>query len=204
MNQEDIKLYLPKYLSAESKNALIDALKEFPSTTNDRFYTSKLSQASHIFQGDGLKDLIIVNLPDTANKKVRAIVLSNTCDIAPENDRLFFPARIIYSPLIELQKYQTFLLNKGITEEKLKGHIHSIKSQSITQIFYLPGIDGILEESIVFFDRVLNVDVNYLSIKELNERRIFTLGNYGHYLLLFKLSFHFCRFQDQVDRDATH
>ena len=35
----------------------------------------------------------------------------------------------------------------------------------------------------------------------LRNHRIFSLSQYGHYLFLFKLSFHFTRMQEGIDRD---
>ena len=36
INIEDIKIYLPKYLSAESNKELFDGLKDFPENIDDR------------------------------------------------------------------------------------------------------------------------------------------------------------------------
>lgn len=200
MNEEEIKIFLPKYLSADSKSALIEALRDFPHVAADRFYTAKLKESEIIYQGDGLRGFVHIELPKTDVKIVDAIIFSNTCDIATENVR-HFESRMIYAPIISLKRYMDVLFETGIDPEKARTHIESIKNQHITQIFYLPGLDGIIKDSIVFFDRVLNVRPDYVGADEIREKRIFSLSNYGHYLLLFKLSFHLCRFQDKVDRN---
>lgn len=201
MNEEEIRTYLPKYLSADSKNALLDALKNFPVITSDKFYTTKLADTEVIYQGDGLAGFIYIELPKLDTKTVNAIVLSNTCDIAKENVRLF-ESRVVYTPIVSLKKYQSVLTSSGVEREQLSTHIQSIKNQQITQIFFLPAGPGLEDDSLVFFDRTLNIRPEYLGDDdEIKARRLFTLSNYGHYLLLFKLSFHFCRFQDKVDRN---
>lgn len=200
MTVDEIKAHLPAYLSADSKNALVDAMTRFPAIPADKFYTIKLQGERHIFQGDGIEALPIIDLPAIEVKERLALILSNTCDIAPENKR-FFHSRLVYCPIINLEKYVKILREEGVTDVQIDGHIEAIKQQHITQIFYLPPFNG-SEESIVFFDRVLNADVELVKSDHLPKRRIFSLSNFGHYLLCLKISFHFCRFQDKVDRDA--
>lgn len=40
-----------------------------------------------VFQGDGLARVWVSNLPDPTVREARVVVLSNTCDVAPENKR---------------------------------------------------------------------------------------------------------------------
>lgn len=57
---EEIKKYLPSYLSRSSQTELFGELKNFPKNIDQRFYTLKLSEEKNIFQGDGIKDLLCV------------------------------------------------------------------------------------------------------------------------------------------------
>jgi hypothetical protein len=203
MTDEEIKIYLPKYLSADSKNALLDALREFPDIDAEKFYTSKLADTSIYYQGDGVRGFIYMQLPETETKVVNALLLSNTCDMASENVRLF-KNRVVYAPILKLELYEKVLNESGVSPEKIADHIASIKNQQITQIFYLPRYNDHVCESLVFFDQVLNISPDYFADStDIQQRRIFSLSNFGHYLLLFKLSFHFCRFQDKIDRDVV-
>ncbi len=59
-----------------------------------------------------------------------------------------------------------------------------------------------LEESLVFLDRIWNLDNNYIDRSSLNKSRLFTLSNTGFYIFLTKLSIHFSRIRERVDRDA--
>lgn len=200
MNLDELKLYLPKYLSTESEKQLFDELKSFPSNIDQRIYTSFLEDEPIIFQGDGLKNLLAINLPSTKIKTVPGIVLSNTCDIDPNNKRNY-PSPIVYAPIINFKKYSESLKDK-LTIERVESHLEAIKKQYITQIFYLPPIDSKLDESIVFLDRVHHIDNKYIDRSNLKDSRIFTLSDFGNYLFLFKLSLHFTRIQDKVERKS--
>lgn len=202
MRLEEFKIYLPKFLSAESDKELFEGLNEFPKNIDSRIYTKYLNNTELIYQGDALKDMLIINLPDTTIKPVNSIILSNTCDIDLQNKRNF-PSQIVYAPMIMLEKYRNTLIKKSKkTKEQIEAHINSIKKQEITQIFYLPQLDGKLKESIVFFDRVCSCSNKLIDRKTLRENRIFTLSDYGAYLFLLKLSIHFTRIQDKVERKS--
>jgi len=200
MKQEDISKYLPKYLSSESGNALREALNEFPKLDASRYYTTKLSSTKILYQGDGIKNLLIVNLPSVEFKKKDSVVISNTCDIDLANPRLY-ESRILYSPIISLKDYERILLEENHSTEKVQAHLESIKKQEITSVFYLPELPSQMEESIIFFDRILNMSNHEIDRTKLSSERKFTLSTFGHYLFLLKLSFHLSRVQEGIDRD---
>ncbi len=201
MNFDDLKIYLPKYLSSESEKQLFSSLKGFPNNIDERLYSDYLRDTKIIYQGDGLKDLLAVNLKTLDKKNVNGMIFSNTCDLATENVRNF-PSQIVYAPIISLDKYKSALKGK-IDSVRLQSHIEAIKKQLITQIFYLPEKGQSLKESIVFLDRIFNVDNDFVKRDSLKDNRIFTLSDYGNYLFLFKLSLHFTRIQDKVERKSN-
>ncbi len=204
MRFEDFKIYLPKYLSAKSTKELFEGLKDFPENIDARVYTRYLSDSNVIYQGDGIQNLLVLNLPSTKIDTAPSVILSNTCDMDLSHERNY-SAQIVYSPIFNLNKYRNKLLNKsGKTEDQIDSHILSIKKQMITQIFYLPEYENILDESIVFFDRVYNLPNAYIDRNNLNETRLFTLSDYGFYLFLLKLSVHFTRIQDSVERKSLN
>jgi hypothetical protein len=200
MNVNDIQIYLPKYLSAQSSKELFDGLKDFPNNIDSRLYTTYL-QDSIIYQGDGLKDMLVVNLPSVVSKKTNCLVLSNTCDIEFSNKRPY-PSQIVYTPIISLDRYQKGLLENIKDDTKVQSHIDSIRKQQITQIFFLPKFGDIIDDSLIFLDRVLNISNDYVDRSKLDNVRIFSLSDYGNYLFLLKLSLHFTRIQDKVDRKS--
>jgi hypothetical protein len=156
MNLEDIKIYLPKFLSAESEKELFEGLKKFPDNIDTRLYTNYLDDSKIIYQGDGIKDMLIFNISDKEIKPTPSVIFSNTCDIDLNNKRNF-PSQIVYAPIFNLKKYEDALYkNSKKSKEQIYSHIESIKKQEVTQIFYLPQIEDKIDDSIVFLDRVFN------------------------------------------------
>jgi hypothetical protein len=52
---EDIKLYLPQYLSADEQKRLREELAKFPvDGTRGTIYTNALKDADYLLQGDGI------------------------------------------------------------------------------------------------------------------------------------------------------
>jgi hypothetical protein len=202
--EDEIRIYLPKYLSAENYDTLIKELEDFPKNIDQRMYTS-IAEDNLLCQGDIIKDMPYVQMEhlERGVKNTDCIVLSNTCDIDPNNKRQF-NSRLMYAPLIELAKYRKFQIEKGnATEQQINDHIKSIKEQRISQILYLPKTNT-FNESIVFLDRVINIDSRTIDRMTLKERRLVSLSDYGFYMLLFKISVHFCRLQEKVVRGANY
>jgi len=199
MSIQDIQAYLPKYLSEENYRDLLRELDSFPDNIDQRMYTTSLPD-NVIFQGDGYESLPFVNLMkiEEGCKYRSGIVLSNTCDMAPENRRLY-SSSIIYAPIMNLQKYVENLQNNHIREDVIKNHIKNIRKQSVTSMLFLPS-NSKMPDSIVFLNRVMSVDNSYISREELKSKRLFSLSDYGFYMLLFKLSVHFSRIQEKVNR----
>jgi len=197
---EEIKLYLPKYLSAESEQNLFKNLKDFPDNIDSRMYSSMLLDDQIIYQGDGLEGLLIINLPDSRIGQAKAMVLSNTCDIDINNVR-FFSSSICYAPIFNLQKYVNKLLaRKAAPAERISQFIQSLKKQRISQIFYLPGGGKLNSDSFIFFDKINSCDNSTIDRQQLAKTRLFSLSNFGLYLFLFKLSIHFSRIREGIDR----
>lgn len=201
---EEIKLYLPKWLSADTEKEFYKCITQFPKEVDHKnFYTEELIDDENLFQGDGIRDLLYINLPSERIDKVSGVVLSNTCDISLSNERKFFAPRIVYSPIINMKRYRASLL-KRLSQDEVDGHVLSVRSQRITQIFYLPGREGVLEESLVFFDRVCSCKNSDIQRKGLKNQRLFTLSDFGAYFFLMKLSMHFSRIQDKVQRGSIY
>ena len=200
--EDEIRIYLPKYLSADNYDILIKELEDFPNNIDGRMYTS-IAEDTLLCQGDVIKDMPYAEIDhlDSGVINKNCIVLSNTCDVDLNNKRLFH-SRIMYAPLIELSKYKSVLLKRGTaTEQQINDHIKSIKEQRVSQILYLP--ESItFRESIVFLDRVLNIDCRAIDRMALKQSRLISLSDYGFYMLLFKISVHFSRLQEKVERGS--
>lgn len=201
ISSSDIELFLPKYLSPENYKKLLQELDAFPNNIDKRMYTTSV-ESNVLYQGDGYNPFPYVELMrlEKGNKNVKGIILSNTCDISLENHRLY-PSSILYAPIIEIEKYRDVLIEKGASKEQVEGHLQAVRKQEVSSVLYLPAISK-LKESIVFFDRIMSVDNSFIKREELKHNRLFSLSDYGFYLLLFKLSVHFSRIQEKVNRGS--
>ena len=195
---EDIKKYLPQYLSDSDAKQLFSALKDFPNNIDERFYSNDSLDDNILYQGDCLKDIPAFYLPDTRSKLSQSMAISNTCDMDLNNKRLW-NTRILFSQIILLEKLEKALYQK-FSEDRISNYISSLKKQQITNAFYLPKSKN-LDEAVAFFDYTNSFDINFVDRESLKEKRLVSLSNYGFYILLLKLSIHFTRIQEKVQRN---
>lgn len=196
---EEIKKYLPQYLSDTAKNRLKEELAKFPTDgTNDTIYTCALSGADYLLQGDGVAEMNYLDFPGTKNGTVNAILMSNTCDMSTDNKRMN-PCRIMYAPVLDFDKYEE-KLRKDFPADRVNNHLKDVKLQLISQILYLPKGGKLVHDGIVFFDRAISIPLSEERVKSMCNRKLFTLSNFGLYLFLFKMSVHFTRIQERIDR----
>lgn len=205
MNFEEIKLYLPQYLSPEDQKELFTNLKRFPESIDQKkFYSNFSNGDSQIYQGDLIKDFKICDIFREEFKKRIVCILSNTCDISTDNKR-YFPTKIVYGPIISFKKYYKHFLQKPIERGLIKqnavdNHIKDLKNQYITQLFYLPQGFGLDDEYILFLDYLHSYPLEAVDPNHISSKRITSLSNFGFYIFLFKLSVHFTRIREKVDR----
>lgn len=199
-DSDDLRRFLPTFLSQGSQTAFIDEIKQFLKSHSRPFYTSALEDKELLFQGDGIRNLPIVNLPEPTIKLGSALLLSNTCDVDPSNKRLF-DGSLTYAPIFSLQLYLSALLRQGHSQDRVRNHESDIRKQLITQIFFLPKGSSLTDDSLVFLDRIVSSS-SVSAPREIRANRLFTLSDFGAWLLALKLSIHFCRIRDQVDRHA--
>lgn len=203
MLPDDIKQYLPQYLSDTSKDALLKELKNYPNYKN--IYSDKKDLEKKILQGDGFSQLPFIELPQITEKQINGIILSNSCDIDPSNCRLH-NINVVYAPIISLEKYRTLLIKEHVDTQKktladIESHIRVIKSQKLTNVLYLQPSKLLNFDSIVFFDRCMSAPPKDLISENNLNNKLFTLNNFGFYLFLFKLSYHSTRIKENVDRN---
>lgn len=201
---EEIQKYLPQYLSATSQHSLFEELKRFPHNIDQRLYINYAIEAGTIYQGDGINGLMVINLPSYETRETPVMVLSNSCDINPLNERFFSP-RIVYAPIFDLEKYRLMLIEELVETDQIElqtinNHIKTIEQQLVTNIIYLPKGSGLKNDSIVFLDRPNNYPVEGIGVEDIKKKRLFVLSDYGFYLLLIKLSIHFTRVRENIDR----
>ncbi|MET3820466.1 hypothetical protein ACVK00_003149 [Burkholderia sp. PvR073] len=200
---DDAQRFLPRHLTEEETAKLFEDIKMYPGNLDKRLYMTPVAEDQHaVLQGDGISGLLVVNLPEPEVKPVPALVLSNSCDADTSNNRAF-PTALCYAPIFRLDKYLDALRKRQVkTEEYIVQHESDIRRQALTQIFFLPQSGRLEGDSIVFLDRINNCQNRSVDREKLPETRIFSLSQYGHWLLLLKLAIHFSRLTDKTIRSA--
>ncbi|MFC7293269.1 hypothetical protein [Marinobacter aromaticivorans] len=170
-------------------------LKSFLEGRNVALFSE--TDESQWIQGDGADSLPIVEIRSMEQASVSGIILSNTCDIAPENRR-DLPSKVTFAPIIALSVFESFLQSAGVGAAKIESKFQEIRAQRVTNIVFLPMGAGLAQDSIALLDDLHSIPVDLLPPAE--EKRSFSLSQIGHYLFLFKLSFHFCRLHEGLER----
>ncbi len=188
---------LPEYLTPKAKEDLWRELKGFPSNTR---YVLGHQTGDKILQGDVFDSVKFINIVDGGIFASKALVLSNSCDIDPENSR-DTERMISVAPIVNLSAYAALLQNSGLARERVEGRVSSIKQQTVSNMFYLPKEAGLGDDVVVMFDRVQSQPDRFFWAQK--PSLVARLSQYGFYILLIKLSVHFCRFQENVDRSIA-
>ncbi len=195
---ETIRLQIPHYLTAAPKQkALVGELKALSEGASDRYFFHRLSDpyGSTLLQGDGWRGFQVFSFETGARRSVSGIVLSNSCDVAPENTRSL-PPKITFASIVKLSAIRTRFTQVGLKHEQIEAKLTAIREQAITSMFFLPAGGPLDEDYVALLDDVHSMPVAAHDQSE----KLFTLSMAGFYLFVFKLSVHFCRLQEDVDR----
>ena len=200
LDVENLRQQIPYYLTAEDKLVLVEELKAITSGAAAGYVLGSYQDAfkDDMLQGDGWVGFQLFLFDTGERRSVRGLVLSNSCDIDPAIPREV-PSRVVFAPLVKLANYTKLLDDSGIDRGRIEEKIKSIKAQKTTNVFYLPAGGSVEEDYIVRFDEAHSMPVAAHS-ESPDRQKLFTLSNAGFYLLVFKLSVHFCRFQEKVHR----
>lgn len=209
--QEQWNVLLPTYLTAETKGRLQQSLEQFyPNNRGeisyDNFY--KDYGYEYFLQGDILLEIRSAhwNRESASYEKNYSdgLVLTNTCDISFENERNINPKQCLFAPLLNLDDYLHELTEAGYTEQQMNSFKKNVQAQLYSNIFYLPKVNEGAQERIALLDRIFWYPIEELEplLPTINEERVASLNQYGFYLLVLKLSYHFCRLPEQCDREA--
>jgi len=193
---EQIQEHLPKYLTPKQQHDLFEQLNDFE---NRNYYTTLYE--TELLQGDGWTKIEVINFDTGTRDKIKGILLSNSCDIAPTNVR-DFPPRIVFAPLISLQAFDELLKRSAsLRPDIINTKINAIRKQRVTSLFYLPSGADLDGDHVALLDDLHTIPLQRF-LTEAERAKLFTLGQMGFYLFLLKLSIHFCRFQEGIARDA--
>ena len=198
ITSDSFKDQIPYYLTQGQKDGLLKELNAFinNSTIKTNYFSNNFQDK--ILQGDGWEKLQIRNFYTGDKISILGIILSNSCNVAPDNER-DLPIQITFAPLIPLSGYVALLKKEKIKDPEIEDKVESIKKQRITSIFFLPADSYLPEDYIALFDQLYTMPLDVFNQKN-KKSKAFTLSMFGFYLFVFKLSIHFCRFQENVAR----
>lgn len=194
MKYQDIKDQIPYYLTQEAAEGLLKELKNYSEKTD--FYTSRYPE--ELLQGDGWQGFTVFDFHTSQGRNVRALVLSNSCDISIDNAREI-PPKITFVPLMKFGKLQKLFEDAGKDPRAVEQKMLAIREQKNTSFFFLPAQGALPEDYVAWLSDVHSIPSN-IFINSQKRSKIFTLNMTGFYLFLFKLSIHFCRFHENLDR----
>lgn len=195
---EELKNQIPFYLTAEpEQKELVRNLDALTRGVTTGYYipSAREPDASSVLQGDGWQDFQLFSFEAGEKRSVRGIVLSNSCDISEDNERAIAP-KVVFAPIVRLSAIETRMISKGLPENSVKDRISAIKGQSVTSMFYLPAGGQLEHEYVALLDDLHSMPITAFSKSD----KLFTLSMAGFYLFAFKLSVHFCRLHENVDR----
>ena len=200
LDTDALQQQIPHYLT--SKKELLKGLEAISSGGKTNYFMSSYDDTyeNAMLQGDGWRGFRLFDFDTGERISVRGLVLSNTCDIDPENSREF-PVLVTFVPLIELADYRSILEESGVKKQSIKDKIDSIKAQEVSNIFYLPAGGPLKEDYIVPFDNIHSMPIDAYHNAH-DKEKLFTLNYVGFYMLVFKLSIHFCRLQEGIQRKS--
>lgn len=190
---------LPYYLNADpAQKIFLSELKALSNGATRGYFLPRQfdSHVDTVLQGDGWTGFQIFSFPAGEKHNVRGIVLSNSCDVSVDNKRTI-PLKVVFAPIVKLTGIEKKFRESGLGNEPVEAKLQAIRSQTVTNMFYLPAEDPLTEEYVALLD-----DVHSMPIEALNGvgKKLFTLSMAGFYLFIFKLSVHFCRLQEGMDR----
>ncbi len=201
---------LPAYLSASDKTRLKTALMQFKKENHTGSISYNDFYAKYGFSYFVQTDLLAqvrtsywdASSQTYATKFVNSIIVSNSCDISFENTRVLNEKQCLFAPLVPLDVYLENLRLKNYPEDKLTQLTVEIKSQLVTNIFYLPVGGGGSKDYVALLDQLFWFPTTELKdwLAEIDRRKLTSLNQFGFYLFILKLSFHLCRLPEDEDR----
>lgn len=197
ITSESIKDQIPYYLSQRAKENLATALDRFPRQIN--YYTDLYKE--EFLQGDCWTSVEILRFEDGTKKLIKALLLSNSCDVAPENKR-DLPTKLSFASMVKLERYVDLLKNAGLDQKQIATKVIAIKEQKVTSLVYFPKGAALEEDYIALLDDIHTVP-SQAFINRNEKIKVFALSNVGFYLFVLKLSVHFCRLHEEVVRDPA-
>jgi hypothetical protein len=194
-----LRQQIPYYLTAApAQKGLLAELQKLIEGADKGYFipTGYDGYTDEMLQGDGWRGFQIFSFNSGNIHHARGIVLSNSCDVSSENRRVL-PPNVTFAPIVKMAKLVERFKAYGLDGEKVASRLKDIKAQRVTNMFYLPA-DGLLDEDhVALLDDLHSIPID---VHRQSAEKLFTLSMAGFYLFVFKLSVHFCRLHENVDR----
>ena len=203
LDLESLQQQIPYYLTAKDRQVLVDELKAISKGEPADYFLSPYRDSfkADMLQGDGWRGFQLFKFDTGERRTVQGIVMSNSCDVEPRNAR-DVPARVMFAPLVKFAAYEVVLRASGIDTKKVDEKLASIRGQKTTNMFFLPAGGPLVEDHVVRLDDAHSMPFAAHASAQGREK-LFTLTNTGFYMLVLKLSVHFCRLHEKVNRKSA-
>lgn len=195
---ERARALFPESLSSDSIEAALDELARI--TEGHGFITGNHPEPR--LQGDIVERVpyLVRNSNGYEVVLARVMLLSNSCDMANASSRIVSP-RVTVAPAMRISRWRAMLDSLGASTQAIDSMVREAARQATSAILYVRA-DGVLEEDLV----VLLDQAQSLAVEDINtssNTRLGVLTDRGHWAMLLKLSTHFCRLREGVDRIAV-
>ena len=197
---ESLQRQIPYYLTSKDRQVLVNELKAISRGGTVDYFLGQTRDTfkSDMLQGDGWRGFQLFMFDTGKRRSVQGLVISNSCDVDP-NNRRDLPARVIFAPLVKLATYEALLGRRNIKQRKIDEKLAAIRAQKTSSLFFLPSGGPLADDHIVRLDDAHSMPVAAHSAAT-DREKLFTLSNTGFYMLVLKLSIHFCGLQEKVNR----
>lgn len=187
--------FLPAYLLPGAREQLLKQINEFP---HERGYYTSIDDPAYL-QGDRWSGFVVFDFDSGAKREVKGLIISNSCDVSPNNST--GPGqRIVFAPLVRMSAYIDLLKADGRDEGRITSMVDRIKRQHVDNVFYLPE-HGDAPAALVLLDNLHSEPL--ASFWAATKTRITRLSDFGFWLFVLKLSIHFTRLREEVQRNSV-
>lgn len=196
---EELSVFLSEHLLKDSLEPVVRELQEVQAGRG-------MVVADHedsLLQGDVYEGVPCVRRQgELAITPQRVMLVSNSCDATPDNPRPI-PLDLTVAPVLRLSRYRDLLAASGkATDAQIADMVNSIKRQEKTHLVYLPAGGNMEEEMVALLDKVQSLPAP--DFHGANPRRLAVLTDRGFWIFLVKLSMHFLRPHEGVQRATAH
>lgn len=194
---EGIERALPYYLSAERREGVKKALSQFPEI---KFFYLK-AYDNELLQGDCWSHLTVFNFADGTRKKIHGMLLTNSCDM-DENNKSVMAQQVTFCPIFAVNKLVDGWRQAGIDEQRIQSTFAAIKQHELNNFVYLPTGALFTTDMVAWLDEAHTMPYAAFAAEN-QKKKLATLSDPSFYLFIFKLSLHFCRIHENVDRSEA-